>query len=47
LQVPLDAMVLGLQELKTASLARVEPDLKLTLAPYFDRLIIKLQSFQK
>jgi Phycobilisome protein len=47
LQVPVDAMVLGLQELKTASLARVEPDLKLTLAPYFDRLITKLQGFQK
>jgi Phycobilisome protein len=47
LQVPLEAMVLGLQELKTASLARVEPDLKLTLAPYFDRLIDKLHGFQK
>jgi hypothetical protein len=47
LHVPLDAMVLGLQELKTASLARVEPDLKSTLAPYFDRLIDKLQGFQK
>jgi hypothetical protein len=47
LQVPLDAMVLGLQELKTASLVRVEPDLEPTLAPYFDRLIDKLQSFQK
>ncbi|PSB54505.1 phycobilisome protein [Chamaesiphon polymorphus] len=47
LQVPLAAMVLGLQELKTASLSRVEPDLQPTLAPYFDRLIIKLQEFQK
>jgi Phycobilisome protein len=47
LHVPLDAMVLGLQELKTASSARVEPDLKPTLAPYFDRLIDKLQGFQK
>ncbi|AFY95015.1 phycobilisome protein [Chamaesiphon minutus] len=47
LQVPLDAMVLGLQELKTASLTRVEPELKPTLAPYFDRLISKLQDFKK
>jgi Phycobilisome protein len=47
LHVPLDAMVLGLKELKTASSARVEPDLKPTLAPYFDRLIDKLQGFQK
>jgi hypothetical protein len=47
LQVPLDAMVLGLQELKTASFARVEPDLQQDLAPYFDRLITKLQGFQK
>ena len=47
LQVPLDAMVLGLQGLKIASLARVEPELKPTLAPYFDRLITKLQGFQK
>ncbi len=46
LQVPLDAMVLGLQELKVASLGRVEPDDRASLAPYFDRLITKLQGFQ-
>jgi hypothetical protein len=46
LQVPLDAMVLGLQGLKTASLARVEPDLMPNLAPYFDRLIAKMQEFK-
>jgi Phycobilisome protein len=46
LQVPLDAMVLGLQKLKTASLARVEPELRPTLVPYFDRLIDKLQGFK-
>jgi hypothetical protein len=46
MQVPLDAMVLGLQELKTASLARIEPNLQQDLAPYFDRLIDKLQDFQ-
>jgi Phycobilisome protein len=47
LQVPLDAMVLGLQELKTASLARIAPELQVNVAPYFDRLISKLQGFQK
>jgi hypothetical protein len=45
MQVPLDAMVLGLQELKTASLARVEPGIRTDLEPYFDRLITKLQGF--
>jgi hypothetical protein len=47
LEVPLDAMVLGLQELKIVSLARVEPELRSSLIPYFDRLIDKLQDFQK
>jgi Phycobilisome protein len=47
LQVPLAAMVLGLQELKVASLGRVKPDDRASLAPYFDRLISKLQGFQK
>jgi Phycobilisome protein len=47
LQVPLAAMVLGLQELKVAALARVEPDHRANLTPYFDRLITKLQGFQK
>jgi Phycobilisome protein len=46
LQVPLDAMVLGLQELKTASLARIKPNLQQDLAPYFDRLIAKMQEFK-
>jgi Phycobilisome protein len=46
MQVPLDAMVLGLQELKTASLARLEPDIRADLVPYFDRLVDKLQSFK-
>jgi hypothetical protein len=46
LQVPLDAMVLGLQELKTASFARIEPNLQQDLAPYFDRLIAKMQEFK-
>jgi Phycobilisome protein len=47
LQVPLEAMVLGLQELKVAGLGRVAPDDQASLAPYFDRLITKLQGFQK
>jgi Phycobilisome protein len=47
MQVPLDAMVLGLQELKTASLARVAPDIQADLVPYFDRLITELQGFKK
>jgi Phycobilisome protein len=47
LQVPLDAMVLGLQELKVAGLGRIEPDHRANLAPYFDRLITKLQGFQQ
>jgi Phycobilisome protein len=46
LQVPLAAMVLGLQELKVASLARIEPDNRASLVPYFDRLISKLQEFK-
>jgi Phycobilisome protein len=45
LQVPLDAMVLGLQGLKTASLERVEPDVAQEIGPYFDLLIGKLQEF--
>jgi Phycobilisome protein len=47
LQVPLAAMVLGLQELKVAGLARIEPHHHANLAPYFDRLITKLQGFQQ
>jgi Phycobilisome protein len=46
MQVPLDAMVLGLQELKTASLARVSSDIRVDLVPYFDRLIVELQNFK-
>ena len=45
LQVPLDAMVLGLEGIKAASLKRVsdlEPE---TVAPYFEQLITKLKAF--
>ena len=45
LQVPLDAMVVGLEGIKTASLARVESEQQETLAPYYDRLIEQLKRF--
>jgi Phycobilisome protein len=41
LQVPLDAMVVGLEGIKQASLSRVDAD----LAPFFDRLIDQLRQF--
>ncbi|BAY26731.1 phycobilisome protein [Calothrix sp. NIES-2100] len=46
LQVPLDAMVVGLEGIKAASLKRVEPEQQATLAPYFDRLIEQLKQFR-
>ncbi|MDZ7957882.1 MAG: phycobilisome protein [Aulosira sp. DedQUE10] len=46
LQVPLDAMVLGLEGIKAASLKRVEPEQQKTLAPYFDHLIEQLKQFR-
>ena len=45
LQVPLDAMTVGLQGLKTASLNRIDPSQHAIVTPYFDRLITQLQSF--
>jgi Phycobilisome protein len=45
LQVPLDAMVVGLEGIKAASLKRVEPEQQETLAPYFDHLIEQLKRF--
>jgi hypothetical protein len=45
LQVPLDAMILGLESIKAASLKRCEPDQQTTLAPYFDHLITQLANF--
>lgn len=45
LQVPLDAMVVGLEGIKAASLKRVEPDQEALLAPYFDHLIEQLKQF--
>ena len=46
LQVPLDAMVVGLEGIKTASLKRVEPEQHATLSPYFDHLIEQLKQFR-
>jgi Phycobilisome protein len=46
LQVPLDAMVVGLEGIKTASLKRLIPDQQELLATYFDQLIDRLKQFQ-
>ncbi|MEB3230627.1 MAG: phycobilisome protein [Leptolyngbyaceae bacterium] len=47
LQVPLDAMVVGLEGVKAAALSRVEDrDLHPSLAPYFDQLIDQLRQFE-
>jgi hypothetical protein len=46
LQVPLDAMIVGLEEIKAASLKCVEPEQQGSLAPYFDPLITQLKHFQ-
>ncbi len=45
LQVPLDAMVVGLEGIKTASLKRVSPGQRGELEPYFDHLISELGKF--
>jgi Phycobilisome protein len=45
LQVPLDAMILGLDQIKTANLKRIDPQLHDALAPYFDHLIHEMQKF--
>lgn len=44
LQVPLDAMVVGLEGIKQASLQRLNDD-SATLEPYFDHLITQLKQF--
>lgn len=46
LQVPLDAMVVGLEGIKTASLKRCEPSQQASLTLYFDHLSDRLASFQ-
>lgn len=45
LEVPLDAMVLGLEQLKVFSLKEFEPEQRDSLEPYFDRLIESMKSF--
>jgi hypothetical protein len=45
LQVPLDAMVLGLENLKFSSLEQFEEPEKTELAPYFEHLIDKMKDF--
>ncbi|MGF1589940.1 MAG: phycobilisome protein [Pleurocapsa sp.] len=45
LQVPLDAMILGLEQLKVFSLKHFEPAAQEDLAPYFDRLIESMGQF--
>ncbi|MBE9029734.1 phycobilisome protein [filamentous cyanobacterium LEGE 11480] len=47
LQVPLDAMVLGLEGIKIASLKRIDPAQHETLVPYFDHLIDRLDEFRQ
>lgn len=47
LQVPLPAMVSGLEALKVASLKRLETGNSETVAPYFDHLIAQLRRFSK
>lgn len=44
LRVPLNAMILGLENLKTASLEPIDPQAE--IAPYFDALIRELRQFQ-
>ncbi|MBH8553526.1 phycobilisome protein [Nostocaceae cyanobacterium CENA357] len=46
LRVPLDAMVVGLEGIKVASLQCLEPQQQEIFAPYFDHLIGQLQQFQ-
>jgi hypothetical protein len=45
LEVPLDAMILGLEQLKVFSLQHFEPAAQDNLAPYFDRLIESMGQF--
>ncbi|NJR38847.1 MAG: phycobilisome protein [Leptolyngbyaceae cyanobacterium CSU_1_4] len=45
LEVPLEAMVLGVEELKTASLKQIQPEERARFAPYFDHLTEQLKQF--
>lgn len=46
LHVPLDAMVVGLEGIKTASLQRLTPEQQASVATYFDQLTDRLKQFQ-
>ncbi|PAX49086.1 phycobilisome protein [Brunnivagina elsteri] len=46
LQVPLEAMIVRLEGIKTASLKRCEASQKNAIAPYFDHLITKMSAFK-
>lgn len=46
LQVPLDAMLLGLESTKTATLKRYPSNQHQAIAPYFDHLITQLAAFK-
>jgi hypothetical protein len=45
LQVPLDAMTVGLEGMKAASLKRIDVSQQAIVSPYFDHLINQLKSF--
>lgn len=45
LEVPLDAMAVGLDGLRSASLSRIETSQQTIVADYFDDLIVSLKSF--
>jgi hypothetical protein len=45
LEVPLEAMVMGLEGIKTASLKRINPEQRERFAPYFDHLTEHLKQF--
>lgn len=45
LQVPLDAMILGLEQLKVFSLKLFEPEQQDQLEPYFEQLIESMRQF--
>ncbi|MEM7594258.1 MAG: hypothetical protein AAF383_22560 [Cyanobacteria bacterium P01_A01_bin.83] len=45
MQVPLDAMVLGLEQLQVFSLKLFEPEQQDQLEPYFEQLIESMRQF--
>jgi hypothetical protein len=47
LQVPLDAMILGLEQLKVFSLKKLDSTRHQELEPYFERLIESMRQFSK